>query len=111
MNQFRGMYNASSTTLPKGIYAVLVEEIGTLNIKATVEEPVLVSIDAYSHNINLLKSAISSPPEWLSEKGSVNDQIAYLKTVVRMLIQHPFKYEAFKHSNVYYYPVDDNDTD
>jgi len=111
VNQLGGAYYTYLDTLPKGLYAVLVDEVGTLSIKATSDEPVTVSIDAYSHDALLLKSTIKSPPVWLIEKGDTEKQTTFLKTVVRMFVQHPFRYEPPKHSNVYFYPVNDKDAD
>lgn len=111
VNQLGPIYYAHMKTLPKGFYAIPVDDIGILQIKGTVEHPVKVSIDAYSHDKLLLKAITKSPPVWLLEKGDTDEQIAFLKTQVRMLIQHPFRYNPVSKPEVYFYPVIDRDSD
>jgi len=97
-----------SNTLPKGLYAVRVKDVGALQIKTTDNEPVLVSVDAYSHDNHLRKSILSKPPDWLKNKGNKREQEGYLRKVVRMLINHPFKYTPVNGADVYFIALDDD---
>jgi hypothetical protein len=99
------MYNDK---LPKGLYAVRVRDLGVLNIKPVRDKPVEVSIDAYSHNQSLLEAILNEQPAWLEQKGTRADQEKFLKTMVRMFINHVFKYEPAANAKIYYLPLDDS---
>jgi hypothetical protein len=95
-----------SNTIPKGLYAVRVKHLGNLKIEGTQAEPVGVLIDAYSHNRNLLNQILKSPPAWLTKKGDQTAQENFLKTMVRMLIKHPFRYNPDKNAEVLFFPIE-----
>lgn len=94
--------------LPKGLYAVRVRHIGKLNIKEVDNQPVEVDISAYSHNKKLLDDMLNKPPKWLTEKGSKEEQEIFLKTMVRMYINHVFQYVPDDKAEVYYLPLDED---
>jgi len=95
-----------SNTIPKGLYAVRVKHLGNLKIEGTQAEPVGVLIDAYSHNTKLLNQILKSPPAWLTKKGDKTAQENFLKTMVRMLIKHPFRYNPDKNAEVLFFPIE-----
>lgn len=111
INQLGDAHYIYLDTLAKGLYAIPLDSIGTLHIKGSHDTPIRVSIDAYSHDESLLQGIMKDPPEWLAEKRTSEEQKTFLKTKVRVLIQHPFKYEAPKRPVVYFYPIDDKDSD
>lgn len=111
LNQIAPVYYTYEKTLPKGFYAVPIDDLGTLEIKGTEDEPVKISIDAYSHDAKLLNAIIKSPPEWLKDKGDTTAQTTFLKTQVRVFIQHPFKYVPANKPTIYFYPVTGDDSD
>lgn len=98
-----------SDSLEKGLYAVRTNQMGVLNVKGDAKLPVDVSIDAYSHDADFLKNTLDNPPAWLTKKGNKDEQENFLKTMVRMFIDHPFKYEPPKDTEVLFYPLDDED--
>ncbi len=111
LKQISPVHHTYEDSLPKGLYAIPVDDLGKLEIKGNEDEPVKVSIDAYSHDNKMLNAIIKSPPDWLKDKGGADTQKAFLKTQVRMLIQHPFKYTPVSKPSIYYHPVTDKDSD
>lgn len=98
-----------SDSLEKGLYAVRTNQMGVLNIKGSVKLPVEVSIDAYSHDAEFLQNTLDNPPAWLTKKGTKEEQENFLKTMVRMFIDHPFKYEPPQSTEVLFYPLNEED--
>lgn len=111
VEQISPVHHVYDDSLPKGFYAVSTDDLGKLEIKGSEDEPVKISIDAYSHDEKILNAIIKSPPDWLKEKGDTDAQKAFLKTQVRMLIQHPFKYTPISKPSIYYHPITDRDSD
>lgn len=110
LQQIHPVHHVHEDSLPKGLYAVPADDIGKLEIKGSEDEPVKISIDAYSHSDKMLNSITKSPPDWLKEKGDTDAQKAFLKTQVRMLIQHPFRYTPKNKPSIYYHPISDQDS-
>lgn len=94
-----------NNTLPKGLYAVPVKDLGLIRTRESKAEPVSVEIDAYSHNPELLKAITDEPPAWLKKKGTKADQETFLKTMVRMYINHTYQYKVKAARRVYYFPI------
>lgn len=112
IEQIAPIYYIRDDKLQKGLYAITANhDLGELLIKTHVDKLVKISIDAYSHNDRLLEDTLSSPPDWLKDKGDKQKQASFLKTQVRVLIQHLFKYTPAKTPTIYYYPVTDEDSD
>ena len=97
-----------SDNLPKGLYAVKVKDIGELKVKPIDGEPVEVSVNAYSHNAEMLGKILDSPPDWLSSKGDRSAQEIFLKSKVLMFINHPFRYIASESVKVYYFALNED---
>jgi hypothetical protein len=105
VNQILPMEYIYNDALPKGLYAVPVKELGLLRTRESKTEPVQVKIDAYSHDPDLLKAILKDPPAWLTKKGSKADQEAFLKTMVRMFINHTYQYKPNPAKHVFYFPI------
>lgn len=103
------VYHIHDGSLERGLYAVPRDSLGKLKIKVSEDHPVELSIDAYSHNKKILKDILTSPPDWLQSKGDTGDQAAFLKTQVRVLIRHSFKYSPPRKHDVLYCPVPEHD--
>lgn len=93
--------------IPSGLYAVRTSQLGTLNIKPKDNEPVEVSIDAYSDNQALLDGMLIDPPQWLQDMGDRDIQEKFLKTKVRMYIYHVFNYTPDPKAKVFYFSLSD----
>ena len=106
VNQFP-MEHIYDKTLPKGLYAVNEQHLGTLKVKPADNEPVEVLVDAYSHNKELLDGMLNDPPQWLQDKGDQAEQEKFLKTKVRMYIYHSFHYVPNAKAKVFYFPLSD----
>lgn len=95
-------------TKAKGLYAIKLEDIGKLNIKPFYNQPIEVSVSAYSHNEKLLTEILDEPPAWLVKKGNKQEQEKFLKTKVRMLINYIYKYEPKKSLSSFYVSLDED---
>lgn len=105
VSQIMPMEYVFNNTLPKGLYAAPVKDLGVIRTRESKAEPVSVNIDAYSHDSDLLKAIIDSPPAWLKKKGTKADQETFLKTMVRMYINHTYQYKVKATKRVYYFPI------
>ena len=111
LNQVVPIYHVYDNYLPKGLYAVSVGDLGRLEIADNKDEPIEISIDAYSDNERLLEGTLKRQPDWLIEKGDKTAQEIFLKTQVRMFIKHAFRYKPKGKRSTFYYPIDDKDSD
>lgn len=94
-------------SVPKGLYAVRTDHLGTLNIKTADGKLIEIAVDAYSHNEDLLKAILDKPPDWLKKKGTRGQQEDFLKTMIRMYIYQTFKFTAHPNPKVYFLPITD----
>ncbi len=111
LNQVVPIYHVYDNYLPKGLYAVSVDDLGRLEIADNKGEPIEISIDAYSDNESLLDGTLERQPDWLIEKGDRAAQEIFLKTQVRMFIKHAFRYKPKGKRSTFYYPIDDKESD
>lgn len=111
LNQVVPIYHVYDNYLLKGLYAVSIDDLGRLEIVDNKDEPIEISIDAYSDNDRLLEGALERQPDWLIEKGDRAAQEFFLKTQVRMFIRHAFRYKPKGKRSAFYYPIDDKDSD
>lgn len=111
LNQVVPIYHVYDNYLPKGLYAVSIDDLGRLEIVDNKDEPIEISIDAYSDKKDLLDSTLERQPDWLIEKGDRAAQEFFLKTQVRMFIKHAFRYKPKDKRSAFYYPIDDKDSD
>lgn len=111
LNQVVPIYHVYDNYLPKGLYAVSIDDLGRLEIADNKDEPIEISIDAYSDNERLLEGTLERQPDWLIEKGDRTAQEIFLKTQVRMFIKHAFRYKPKGKRSTFYYPIDDKDSD
>ena len=111
LNQVVPIYHVYDNYLPKGLYAVSIDDLGRLEIVDNKDEPIEISIDAYSDNERLLEGTLERQPDWLIEKGDRAAQEFFLKTQVRMFIKHAFRYKPKDKRSAFYYPIDDKDGD
>lgn len=111
LNQVVPIYHVYDNYLPKGLYAVSIDDLGRLEIVDNKDEPIEISIDAYSDNERLLEGTLERQPDWLIEKGDRAAQEFFLKTQVRMFIKHAFRYKPKDKRSAFYYPIDDKDSD
>lgn len=111
LNQVVPIYHVYDNYLPKGLYAVSIDDLGRLEIADNEDEPIEISIDAYSDNERLLEGTLERQPDWLIEKGDRTAQEIFLKTQVRMFIKHAFRYKPKGKRSTFYYPIDDKDSD
>ena len=111
LNQVVPIYHVYDNYLPKGLYAASVDNLGKLEIANSKDEPIEISIDAYSDNERLLEGTLERQPDWLIEKGDKTAQEIFLKTQVRMFIKHAFRYKPKGKRSTFYYPIDDKDSD
>jgi|GEM_PF-666164 hypothetical protein cdiviTM7_02764 len=110
LNQVVPIYHVYDNYLPKGLYAVSIDDLGRLEIVDNKDEPIEISIDAYSDNERLLEGTLERQPDWLIEKGDRTVQEIFLKTQVRMFIKHAFRYKPKGKRSTFYYPIDDKDS-
>ncbi len=99
-----------SDSLPKGLYAVRVGQIGTLKIKPADDQLIDIQIDAYSDNQALLNGMLNDPPQWLRDMGDRVAQENFLKRKVRMYIYSVFKYMPEHNAEVLYLPINQRHT-
>lgn len=111
LNQVVPIYYVYDNYLPKGLYAVSIDDLGRLEMADNKDEPMEISIDAYSDNERLLKGTLERQPDWLIEKGDRTAQEIFLKTQVRMFIRHAFRYKPKDKRSTFYYPINDKDSD
>lgn len=111
LDQVVPIYHVYDNYLPKGLYAVSIDDLGRLEIADNEDEPMEISIDAYSDNERLLEGTLERQPDWLIEKGDRAAQEFFLKTQVRMFIKHTFRYKSKSKRSTFYYPIDDKDGD
>ena len=111
LNQVVPIYHVYDNYLPKGLYAVSIDDLGRLEIADNKDDPIEISIDAYSDNERLLEGTLERQPDWLIEKGDRTAQEIFLKTQVRMFIKHVFRYKPKGKRSTFYYPIDDKDSD
>lgn len=111
LNQVVPIYHVYDNYLPKGLYAASVDNLGKLEIANSKDEPIEISIDAYSDNERLLEGTLERQPDWLIEKGDRTAREIFLKTQVRMFIKHAFRYKPKGKRSTFYYPIDDKDSD
>ena len=111
LKQVIPIYHVYDNYLPKGLYAVSVDDLGRLEIADNKDEPIEISIDAYSDNERLLEGTLERQPDWLIEKGDRTAQEIFLKTQVRMFIKHTFRYKPKGKRSTFYYPIDDKNSD
>lgn len=111
LNQVVPIYHVYDNYLPKGLYAVSIDDLGRLEIADNEDEPIEISIDACSDNERLLEGTLERQPDWLIEKGNKTAQEIFLKTQVRMFIKHAFRYKPKGKRSTFYYPIDDKDSD
>lgn len=111
LNQVVPIYHVYDNYLPKGLYAVSIDDLGRLEIADNEDEPIEISIDACSDNERLLEGTLERQPDWLIEKGDKTAQEIFLKTQVRMFIKHAFRYKPKGKRSTFYYPIDDKDSD
>ena len=111
LNQVVPIYHVYDNYLPKGLYAVSIDDLGRLEIADNKDEPIEISIDAYSDNERLLEGTLERQPDWLIEKGDRTAQEIFLKTQVRMFIRHAFRYKPKGKRSTFYYPIDDKESD
>ena len=111
LNQVVPIYHVYDNYLPKGLYAVSIDDLGRLEIADNKDEPIEISIDAYSDNERLLEGTLERQPDWLIEKGDRTAQEIFLKTQVRMFIRHAFRYKPKGKRSTFYYPIDDKEND
>ena len=111
LNQVVPIYHVYDNYLPKGLYAVSIDDLGRLEIADNKDEPIEISIDAYSDNERLLEGTLERQPDWLIEKGDRTAQEFFLKTQVRMFIKHAFRYKPKSKQSAFYYPINDKDSD
>ncbi len=111
LDQVVPIYHVYDNYLPKGLYAVSVDDLGRLEIADNKGEPIEISIDAYSDNESLLDGTLERQPDWLIEKGDRAAQEIFLKTQVRMFIKHAFRYKPKGKRSTFYYPIDDKESD
>ena len=111
LNQVVPIYHVYDNYLLKGLYAVSIDDLGRLEIVDNKDEPIEISIDAYSDNDRLLEGALERQPDWLIEKGDRAAQEFFLKTQVRMFIKHTFRYKPKGKRSAFYYPINDKDSD
>ena len=110
LNQVVPIYHVYDNYLPKGLYAVSIDDLGRLEIVDNKDEPIEISIDAYSDNERLLEGTLERQPDWLIEKGDRTVQEIFLKKQVRMFIKHAFRYKPKGKRSTFYYPIDDKDS-
>lgn len=73
-----------------------------------VRENLLIKVDAFSDNEELLKELLDNPPDWLKKEGDRELQEKYLLTKVRILIQERIQYKPNKgESEIYYFEFPD----
>jgi hypothetical protein len=65
-----------------------------------------IRVDSYSKNKALITEIIDSPPDWLTKKGSVEDQINFLKENVRVMISEIYEFKLDDNFVGYVLPVD-----
>lgn len=111
LKQVIPIYHVYDNYLPKGLYAASVDNLGKLEIANSKDEPIEISIDAYSDNERLLEGTLERQPDWLIEKGDRAAQEFFLKTQVRMFIKHTFNYRPKSKRSTFYYPIDDKESD
>ena len=111
LNQVVPIYHVYDNYLLKGLYAVSIDDLGRLEIVDNKDEPIEISIDAYSDNDRLLEGTLERQPDWLIEKGDRAAQEFFLKTQVRMFIKHTFRYKPKGKRSAFYYPINDKDSD
>ena len=111
LKQVVPIYRVYDNYLPKGLYAVSVDDLGRLEIADNKGEPIEISVDAYSDNESLLDGTLERQPDWLIEKGDRTAQEIFLKTQVRMFIEHAFRYKPKGKRSTFYYPINDKDSD
>ena len=111
LNQVVPIYHVYDNYLPKGLYAVSIDDLGRLEIADNKDEPIEISIDAYSGNERLLEGTLERQPDWLIEKGDRTAQEIFLKTQVRMFIRHAFRYKPKGKRSTFYYPIEDKEND
>ena len=111
LNQVVPIYHVYDNYLLKGLYAVSIDDLGRLEIVDNKDEPIEISIDAYSDNDRLLEGALERQPDWLIEKGDRAAQEFFLKTQVRMFIKHTFRYKPKGKRSAFYYPINDKESD
>ena len=111
LNQVVPIYHVYDNYLLKGLYAVSIDDLGRLEIVDNKDEPIEISIDAYSDNDRLLEGTLERQPDWLIEKGDRVAQEFFLKTQVRMFIKHTFRYKPKGKRSAFYYPIDDKESD
>lgn len=109
LKQVVPIYHVYDNYLPKGLYAVSVDDLGRLEIADNKDEPIEISIDAYSDNERLLEGTLEIQPDWLIEKGDKTTQKFFLKTQVRMFIRHAFRYRPKGKRSTFYYPINNKD--
>ena len=111
LKQVIPIYHVYDNYLPKGLYAASVDNLGKLEIANSKDEPIEISIDAYSDKKDLLDSTLERQPDWLIKKGDKTAQKFFLKTQVRMFIKHTFNYRPKSKRSTFYYPIDDKESD
>lgn len=111
LKQVIPIYHVYDNYLPKGLYAAPVDNLGKLEIANSKDEPIEISIDAYSDRKDLLDSTLERQPDWLIKKGDKTAQKFFLKTQVRMFIKHTFNYRPKSKRSTFYYPIDDKESD
>lgn len=111
LKQVIPIYHVYDNYLPKGLYAASVDNLGKLEMANSKDEPIEISIDAYSDKKDLLDSTLERQPDWLIKKGDKTAQKFFLKTQVRMFIKHTFNYRPKSKRSTFYYPIDDKDSD
>ena len=111
LNQVVPIYHVYDNYLPKGLYAVSIDDLGRLEIADNKDEPIEILIDAYSDNERLLEGTLERQPDWLIEKGDKTTQEFFLKTQVRMFIRHAFRYRPKGKRSTFYYPIYDKNSD
>ncbi|MFC2601739.1 MAG: hypothetical protein ACFNYO_01185 [Candidatus Saccharimonas sp.] len=111
LKQALPIYHVYDNYLPKGLYAVSVDDLGSLEITNNKNEPIEILIDAYSDNKRLLDGTLKAQPDWLVKKGDRAVQETFLKTQIRMFIKHTFRYKPKSKRSAFYYPIDDREND